>query len=657
MTDAPEARLTITAEVPPARLEDLTRQLHRDLLQARVEAARPETRAEPGDRGDPVTIGAIALAALSGGSIAAVINCVKALIEREKTVRVVVTTPDGRRVPLDPASPALAAALGLPASTPAPPPAPPQAADGGRRRAFLVGATQFPLDETLAPLRGPANDVAALARLLGEPGRGGWEVETLVDRPAGEVLSTLDEAFSEAGPRDRVLLFYAGHGKLDSAGRLCLAAADTRPRALFSTSIPARSLRDMIEASRAASTVLLLDCCYSGAIGSDLARGDVNSQMSLLGEAQGLYILTASTRVQAAKEAETERDGTVLGRFTDAILRGIESGEADLDGDGVVTLSELNRHLARTVRGQTPQFWAREASGDPEFVRIAPRIGLAERRLERLGAWYAAGRLPDAAYFGLVAVAEGESPLAPAAAAALTRLLDQDGSTPGAVLAAWRGFQAPPSPAPVAAPAPVSPPAPPPAPPAAAAGPAMPEAAPAAPAVAIPAAANPSVGPASPWPLLVALSPALAGQVVLAGMVAASSGQRQDVLAGSVGLTLLLLALLLRDRQWPIPLLASGAPPGLGLWRRCRRLVRPVHGKLLLAAAPLLLLNLQATRQCLESYQSRDWSGRWIAQTYYRSCMNGQETPYVAAAALLAVTLFLGPWVLRLARRRRETAS
>jgi hypothetical protein len=82
-----------------------------------------------------------------------------------------------------------------------------------------------------------------------------------------------------------------------------------------------------------------------------------------------------------------------------------------------------------------------------------------------------------------------------------------------------------------------------------------------------------------------------------------------------------------------------------------------VHGKLLLAAAPLLLLNLQATRQCLESYQSRDWSGRWIAQTYYRSCMNGQEAPYVAAAALLAVTLFLGPWVLRLARRRRETAS
>ena len=69
--------------------------------------------------------------------------------------------------------------------------------------------------------------------------------------------------------------------------------------------------------------VLLLDCCYSGAAAGD-TRGDVESQLRSLQDASGFYILTASSEIQTAGESEEERDGVVMGRFTAAIVDGLE---------------------------------------------------------------------------------------------------------------------------------------------------------------------------------------------------------------------------------------------------------------------------------------------------------------------------------------------
>jgi uncharacterized caspase-like protein len=80
-----------------------------------------------------------------------------------------------------------------------------------------------------------------------------------------------------AAPADLFLIYYSGHGKLDRKGRLCLATADTSQGALLATSIPPRNLRDLVEESDCDQVVLLLDCCYSGAV--DGLRGDVSSEL------------------------------------------------------------------------------------------------------------------------------------------------------------------------------------------------------------------------------------------------------------------------------------------------------------------------------------------------------------------------------------------
>jgi len=237
------------------------------------------------------------------------------------------------------------------------------------RVAFLIGNRVFRPDSGLPALRGPPNDIAALSRIFGDPERGGFIVREFLDKPHHEILPEIEQTLSHATPGDFVLVYYSGHGKLDRNGRVCLATADTREGALQATSIPARHLTDLVNQSDCDQVVLLLDCCYSGAV--DDGRGDLGSEMHIIEDARGFYILTASTDQQTAKETESLADHKVMGRFTAALVEAIESGAADAERKGRILLSDLRRHLGQVVSGQTPQFFARRASGDP-LISLSP---------------------------------------------------------------------------------------------------------------------------------------------------------------------------------------------------------------------------------------------------------------------------------------------
>jgi hypothetical protein len=59
----------------------------------------------------------------------------------------------------------------------------------GRRIALLIGNQVFLKESGLQSLRGPTNDVEALAEVLGNPELGSFEVRKLLDKPNYEVFS------------------------------------------------------------------------------------------------------------------------------------------------------------------------------------------------------------------------------------------------------------------------------------------------------------------------------------------------------------------------------------------------------------------------------------------------------------------------------------
>jgi Caspase domain len=311
-----------------------------------------------------------------------------------------------------------------------------------RRIAILVGNGRFLAESELAPLQGPPNDVASLAAVLQDADRGGFEVQQFVDARKDVVLPVIDEVLNAVEAEDLVLLFYAGHGKLDPSGRLCLATAETRAAALRSTSIPVSELKELVAQSRAGGVILLLDCCFSGAIGKEFRSG-VDDQLALMQDAQGLHILTAATGLQTARERDADSSGNVMGAFTRVIVDGISSGAADRDGDGEITLSDLRRHLQETIRGQTPKYFAHDASGDPRIARARPPETREQKRLRRLGRWYNEGVIPEALYPTITDAASGEGD--PKLVALVQRMLDNKEMRARQLVSAWEAAVAPPS--------------------------------------------------------------------------------------------------------------------------------------------------------------------------------------------------------------------
>jgi chaperonin GroEL len=223
---------------------------------------------------------------------------------------------------------------------------------------------------------------------LQNPSLGNFEISKFLDKAHHEVARAIVETLQSAAPEDFVLIYYSGHGKTSATGRLYLATADTTQRVLQATAVSAWSLHEAVSESACREVVLLLDCCYSGAVSQGL-RSAIESQLQAVQNAAGFFILTASTSIQTASENEVEHSGKIMGRFTAAIVEGIESGKADTSGLGEIRLTDLKGYVERSLRGQTPQFFAHAGSGDP-LISYGSHPGLDQNALKDLSdeAWY-----------------------------------------------------------------------------------------------------------------------------------------------------------------------------------------------------------------------------------------------------------------------------
>jgi Caspase domain len=252
----------------------------------------------------------------------------------------------------------------------------------GQRRALVVAIDRY-THPMLRKLAAPTADAAALARVLGEPDLGGFEVEVLTDANSYEVTQAVEGLLGEAKSSDLVLLHFSCHGIKDDTGELFLAATNTVPNRLVSTAVEAALVSRLIQRSRAQRVVLLLDCCYGGAFERGvIARAgdqvDVAAQFTQqqgLGGGRGRAIITASAAMEYAFEGTTLTDtsGPSPSLFTGALVEGITSGEADRDQDGQVGLDELYDYIHTKVQertpNQTPSKWEFGIQGDLYIAR------------------------------------------------------------------------------------------------------------------------------------------------------------------------------------------------------------------------------------------------------------------------------------------------
>lgn len=214
--------------------------------------------------------------------------------------------------------------------------------------------------------------------MLADPEIGGYEVQILQDPRVQDARVAIDRFFSDAAPEDLRVLYFAGHGLKDLAGRLHLAVADSEVALLGSTAVSAAFVNDVMSECRAKQVVLLLDCCYSGAFHSGLTVRSAPT-VDALGQFGGRHrvVITSSSAIEYAFEGTADpiaTGGIMPGSvFTNTLVRGLRTGAADLDGDGVIDVDELYAYLydevRRVIPRQTPSRVS-TISGQLVFARV-----------------------------------------------------------------------------------------------------------------------------------------------------------------------------------------------------------------------------------------------------------------------------------------------
>jgi branched-chain amino acid transport system substrate-binding protein len=263
------------------------------------------------------------------------------------------------------------------------------------RRLALIIATGAYDDADLRQLRSPAADADELTGVLGAPHIGGFLVTVQRDRTSYELQTAIERFFTAGQPDDLLLLHLSCHGLKSDAGELFFAARNTDPGLLRSTAVPAAFVNDCMMRSRSRSIVLFLDCCYGGAFphGAEIrADGDVHVLDSFAPAAsvatttrergRGRAVITASTSMEYSFEG-ARLTGPANTRppsvFTNAVVQGLRTGEADLNRDGMISLDELYDYVHDRVIDLNPaQTPSRRFDGQGDlFIARSPRLAYA----------------------------------------------------------------------------------------------------------------------------------------------------------------------------------------------------------------------------------------------------------------------------------------
>ena len=235
----------------------------------------------------------------------------------------------------------------------------------GRRFVTVIGIDQY---AHLPKLGNAVSDAVGVRQLFVEK-LGFTSTADLFDADAtNDAIGSLveDRLRKLLEPDDALLLFFAGHGhtRIDKIGSNEVEIGFLVPVEAqldkWSGLVEVNGLLEAIGKLPARHVLVILDACKSGiALGKAMQkfRGTVEYERDVSGRLSR-KIMTSARRDQLALDS-----GPVAGHslFTGTLIEGLNWGKADLDGNGIVTGSELGLFVQQQVgqysdSKQTPDF-------------------------------------------------------------------------------------------------------------------------------------------------------------------------------------------------------------------------------------------------------------------------------------------------------------
>lgn len=196
-----------------------------------------------------------------------------------------------------------------------------------------------------------------------------------------EIEKELYYNLRKAGKNDTVVVFLSGHGVDDpnTPGEYFFLSYDADPDYLAASAVQ-MSRQSFINKLDSKRVVLIADTCQSGGFagaGTKRLKPSLDKMMGQFKESEGKVLITSSRADEYSKESPEH--GNSL--FTYYLLEGLK-GNADEDGDGIVSLKELYEYIYAKTKDasdgyQHPQIQGRIVGSFP--VALTNRSNMRER--------------------------------------------------------------------------------------------------------------------------------------------------------------------------------------------------------------------------------------------------------------------------------------
>jgi WD40 repeat protein len=262
-----------------------------------------------------------------------------------------------------------------------------------RNLAVVIGINDY--ENGIAPLGTAFNDAQKLADILrSQPEPHNYEIVHLEEaQPGIESLKNLLDItlpnVIKPTEQDRLLFYFAGHGyPADSvegpAGYL--VPRDAQPGKMESF-LPMEDLHSALLNLDCRHLLIILDCCFAGsfrwAVTRHIAAPTVmyRQRFERYTRHHAWQVITSAAHDQKAFDVlfdNRAEAGVEHSPFAEALFEALEKGTADVNGDGIVTATELYLHLSETLRDRTlelrqqqvPGLWPLKKHDKGEFIFI-----------------------------------------------------------------------------------------------------------------------------------------------------------------------------------------------------------------------------------------------------------------------------------------------
>jgi hypothetical protein len=237
--------------------------------------------------------------------------------------------------------------------------------DRTHSRAVLIGASRFAHLPDLPAVR---NNLTDLSSALTDPTHGIIAPDNCVVVAEPESPHAFMKSLRQVvrTTDDFLFVYYAGHGlKNDAGDRLYLTVGQTDHDELDGSAVAFDSVKRALENSFARTTLLVLDCCYSGMAAGFMSDGGV-SRWEI--EVRGAAVLASSPRNKPSHSPEGHQHTAFTGKVVDLLRNGSPIRDEPL------TVNTLYRRVAVALardRFPEPKLALTETSGDLLVRRLA----------------------------------------------------------------------------------------------------------------------------------------------------------------------------------------------------------------------------------------------------------------------------------------------